>query len=81
MPITRDQLPSLIEQALTSLGGTAALARVSEWIWAHREGDLRLSGDLFFTWQYDMRWAAQRMKKAGRLAYKRDGGRPVWQLL
>ncbi|SDW39046.1 hypothetical protein SAMN05444006_10397 [Allgaiera indica] len=26
-----------------------------------------MSGDLFYTWQYDMRWAAQNLRGAGKL--------------
>jgi hypothetical protein len=54
-------------QALNDLGGEGHLARVAEHIWTHHENDLRRSGDLFFTWQYDMRWAAQNLKDAKKL--------------
>jgi hypothetical protein len=43
---------------------------VTKDVWAAHEDDLRASGDLFFTWQYDLRWAAQKLRDAGRLAPK-----------
>ncbi len=56
-----------IMEALADLGGEAAVPRIAEHIWTHHEEELRNSGDLFFTWQYAMRWAGQRLQKAGKL--------------
>jgi hypothetical protein len=64
---TKADLQGWVVEALRTFGGEAHLARVAEHIWNHHEKDLRVSGDLFFTWQYDMRWAAQNLQKAGRL--------------
>lgn len=60
-------LQEWVIEALKYLGGEAHLTRVAEHIWENRESDLRASGDLFFTWQYDMRWSAQNLKEAGKL--------------
>ncbi|WP_197918258.1 hypothetical protein [Thiosulfatihalobacter marinus] len=64
---TKADLQEWVSQALRDLGGEAHLARIAEHIWNHHEDDLRKSGDLFFTWQYDMRWAAQNLQKVGKL--------------
>jgi len=49
-------------------------------IWAtHREEPER-SGDFFFTWQYDMRWAALVLRKRGVLAPAGTAGDRVWRL-
>ena len=37
-------------------------------IWKHHENDLQTAGSLFYTWQYDMRWAAQKLQKEGKLS-------------
>ena len=42
-------------------------AAVAKHIWDHHEADLRTAGDLFYTWQYESRWAAQNLQKEGRL--------------
>jgi hypothetical protein len=77
--MTRNDLPAVVHEALIALGGNAPLARVAEHIWKKHEVDLRASGDLFYTWQYDMRWAAQRLRDAGKLQYSRDDeSHPVW---
>ena len=64
---TKADLQEWVLEALRALGGEGHLARVAEHIWLNHEKDLRASGDLFFTWQYDMRWAAQNLQNAGRL--------------
>ncbi len=78
--MTRDELPSVVSVALGKLGGSAPLVEIAKFIWSHHERELRSSGDLFFTWQYDMRWAAQRLRDEGKLRYSRRDGRAVWQL-
>jgi hypothetical protein len=57
-----------IAEALKRAGGEAPLVTVAEYIWLEHEDELRLSGDLFYTWQYDLRWAALKLRKEGVLA-------------
>jgi hypothetical protein len=47
--------------------GNASVLDVAKDIWAGHAAELESSGDLFYTWQYDMRWAADRLRKAGKL--------------
>src|SRR5690625_3724952 len=56
-----------VVEALEQLGGTAGVLEVSKQVWQNHEDQLRASGDLFYTWQYDLRWAATNLRKAGRL--------------
>lgn len=49
--------------ALNTHAGSASIVQVAEHIWAHHENELRGSGELFYTWQYDMRWACTRLRK------------------
>jgi hypothetical protein len=77
--ITRDVLQDWVVEALQSLGGKGSVLNVSKYIWREHEKDLRNSGDLFYTWQYDVRWAAQKLRNAGKL--KPAGNRNVpWEL-
>jgi len=78
--MTRDDLPNVVEGALRELGGSAPLVAVAREIWDRYEPELRSSGDLFYTWQYDMRWAAQKLRDAHKLTYRRSKGRHHWQL-
>jgi hypothetical protein len=79
--MTRDELPSLVQESLKRLGGAAPLVEVAKDIWKHHEAHLRESGDLFYTWQYDMRWAAQRLRDAHKLTYAKKTGKQIWQLI
>ena len=64
---TREDLADWVCQALHGLNGQATLVNVARHIWEHHEDELRRSGDLFYTWQYEMRWAGQRLRDQGRL--------------
>jgi len=73
-------LESWIVEALGERGGSASLVQVCSTVWQRHEQDLRAAGDLFFTWQYDIRWAAQTLRDRGTLKSV-DGKRNVpWEL-
>ena len=40
-------------------GGSAGIVEICKHIWQFHEAEIRNSGDLLYTWQYDMRWAAK----------------------
>lgn len=63
----KSDLQRAVLDALAELGGTATVTEIAKVIWHTHEADLRASGDLFFTWQYDMRWAGQLLQKRGLL--------------
>jgi len=65
--IKKNELEEWILTALREQGGESHLVEVAKHIWNHHEDELRASGDLFYTWQYDMRWAAQNLKNSGKL--------------
>ena len=49
-------------------------------VWRDHEPDLRASGDLFFTWQYDIRWAAQRLRDQRVFVPNAGAPQGFWQL-
>jgi hypothetical protein len=73
-------LEDAVLDALKTLGGAGSIPKVAEQVWIAREKDLRGSGELFFTWQYDIRWAAQRLQDAGKLEKIKRSGKSVWEL-
>ena len=75
---SRNDLQQWVVEALHELGGSGHQIDVAKILWRRHEPDLRESGDLFYTWQYDMRWAATRLRKAGILE-ENASGRP-WRL-
>lgn len=69
-------------EALTRKGGKASLVDVCRYIWEKHESDLRGMGDNFYTWQYDVRWAATSLRKMGKMlpSIKGEDGRSIWSL-
>ena len=76
----RADLMTWVRDALVGHGGEASIVDVSKHIWEHHKADLRASGDLFYTWQYDMRWAAKRLRDEGKVAAPEATPRGVWAL-
>ena len=78
--ITRDDLGTWVLDALKQYGGRAKLLDVSKHIWAAHESELRDSGDLFFKWQYEVRWAAQRLRNQGRRKPLHNDRSGLWEI-
>jgi hypothetical protein len=78
--ITKQDLPNLVLEALHHLGGSGTVVDVAREVWQRHESELRASGDLFFTWQYDLRWAAQELRNESRLAPTSRGAASRWAL-
>jgi len=77
---TKESLRKWVLEALSELGGPATVIDVARHVWAHHEDDLHDSGDLFFTWQYDIRWAAQTLRNDGQLKPVKRGAASSWEL-
>jgi hypothetical protein len=77
---TKHDLQAWVLESLQKRGGSASVLEVTKDVWEAHEDDLRASGDLFFTWQYDLRWAAQKLRDAGRLAPKHGKRGGPWEL-
>ena len=75
----RATLKQWVMNALRDLGGSAQIAPIAKHIWDHHESELRISGDFFYTWQYEMRWAGQKLQQEGLLKKYRSGRK--WELL
>lgn len=67
-------------EALEQLGGSGTVVDVCRVIWQRHEPDLRAAGDLFYTWQYDVRWAAQNLRDEGTLEPALGSRRGPWVL-
>lgn len=77
---TRDDLDDWVLDAVVRLGGEATVIEVAREIWHRHQAELESSGDLLYTWQYDMRWAAQRLRNDKKLRVAEECPRGRWML-
>ena len=78
---TKEDLQSWVTKALKDNGGSAALVQVAKHIWDHHETDLKQSGNLLYTWQYDMRWAANVLRHSKVMKSIDISPRGTWELV
>jgi len=76
---TKHDLQMWVIDAINAHDGVATVTEVSKWIWRNRRVELEASGDLLFTWQYDMRWAAHVLRNKGEIA-PAAGSKGKWRL-
>ncbi|MCI2262462.1 MULTISPECIES: hypothetical protein [Xanthomonas] len=76
----REDLQDWVVAALKAHAGSASIVQVAQHIWTHHEKELHASGELFFTWQYDMRWACTRLRERKIVQSAEVSKRGEWRL-
>ena len=79
--MTKYDLPDLLYTSLLNMGGSASIVGVCKYIWKNYEVELKSSGDLFYTWQYDIRWAATNLRKAKRMKDADISPSGIWEII
>ena len=79
-PASRYVLDGWIIEALRWLGGSATIVEMCKRVWERHQSDLQNSGELFYTWQYDIRWAANRLRRERKLKAAEVSPRGVWEI-
>jgi hypothetical protein len=74
-------LQRLVVEALKSNNGSATIVQVCKYVWEKYENELQQSGDLFFTWQYDIRWAADHLRGKGVMRSADVSPKGIWELV
>jgi hypothetical protein len=74
-------LNAWVIEALQEAGGAARVVDVSRRIWTSHEHEIRSDGDLLYTWQYDVRWAAHDLRRQGLLKPVKESPRNTWELI
>lgn len=77
----KEDLQGWLVEALEANNGSASIVEVCKHIWQNHEDELRRSGDPFFTWQYDVRWAAVVLRREGIMRAAGVSPRGIWVLL
>jgi len=70
----------LVVEAIEYYGGEAKIIDISRYLWGKYENDFRAGGDLFYRWQYVMRWAATKLRKQGILRASESTRSGIWSL-
>jgi hypothetical protein len=79
--IRKKDMVILVNDALESLGGEGTIVEMAAHIWENYKDILEASGETFYTWQYDMRWARHKLSEAGKLETKSRGRESIWKLI
>lgn len=77
---TREDMKDWVIVALKVMGGKGWPSDVAKHIWDNYESELRKSGKLLYTWQYDVRWAAQSLRNEGKLKAVNGRRDRPWEL-
>jgi hypothetical protein len=77
--VKKADLKDWVVDALKARGGEGSILYVAQYIWDHHQKDLH-GHQLFYSWQYDMRWAAAELREAGVLVAAKDDRRGKWTL-
>jgi len=77
---TREDLQDWVVEALHHHGGSARVFDVCKYIWDKYESELKRSGRLLYTWQYDVRWAAQKLRDSGVMKPVHGSKSRPWEL-
>lgn len=77
----RADLKQLVLDALIASGGSAKVVDIAKHIWSNNHAAINVSGDLLYTWQYDMRWAANGLRHDGLIKQVNACPRGIWALV
>ncbi|MBN3489925.1 hypothetical protein JV173_00210 [Acholeplasma equirhinis] len=78
--ISKIELQSLLIEAIIFHGGKATIVEICKYIWNKYKNQLENSGDLLYTWQYDIRWAATQLRHKGILKSTSESSKGIWFL-
>lgn len=78
--VNREQMMEWIVECLKSKGGSGWPKEVSKYVWDNYKAQLLDSGDMLYTWQYDIRWAAQKLRNDGILKPVHNRRDLPWEL-
>jgi hypothetical protein len=77
---TKDDLRRWLIEALNANSGRGSIVDLCRHVWEQHEEELRQSGDLFFTWQYDIRWVATQLRKGRVIRSAESSKAGIWEL-
>jgi glycerol-3-phosphate O-acyltransferase len=79
--MNRYDLPDILYKSIKEMGGQTSIIDICKYIWEHYNNQLLSSGDLFYTWQYDIRWAATELRKTKRMKAAEQSPKGIWEII
>ena len=79
--VSNFNLKNWLIEALNHYGRKASIVQVCKYIWETHSKELEESGDIFYTWQYDVGWTAQQLVNKGKLKKVRIKNKSSWELI
>ncbi|KQM37787.1 hypothetical protein [Chryseobacterium sp. Leaf201] len=76
----KNDLKKCVVKALENNNRKAKIVDICRFIWINYENELCKSGDLFYTWQYDVRWAGTKLRKDGIMKSAEEQVNGYWEL-
>jgi hypothetical protein len=80
MTSSKRDLTNWLYEALRLNGGQGSIIELCKIIWSRHESELKASGDLFYTWQYDVRWSANYLRNNGKMKPVDQSPKGIWEL-
>ena len=65
MEINRKSMTEWIVEALRELGGSGSVLEICKAVWENHGEEIAHAGDMFYKWQYEIRWAGHSLEKEG----------------
>ncbi len=63
----RVRMKAWVLDALEDLGGAGAIVDVARIVWRRHEREISSADDLLYKWQHELRWAADLLRKDGKI--------------
>ena len=76
----RERMKHWVEEALQELGGSAPIVSICKSVWERHKSEIQESADLFYKWQYEIRWAGDLLRREGIIRSAKSSPRGVWEL-
>lgn len=67
MLLGRTLMKDWVIETLQELGGSGSILDICKIVWAKHGNEIQNSGEAFYTWQYEIRWAGDILRKEGTL--------------
>ena len=77
----RYDLPDILYKSIKEMGGQSRIVDICRYVWKNYQDELLNSGDLFYTWQYDIRWAATELRKSQRMKSAEQSPKGIWEII